>query len=403
MSSKLADWFNERFPARDLMREHLTEYYAPKNFNILYYTGSLLLLMLVLQLISGFFLMAHYVPTSADAFNSVQGIMYDTKWGWLIRYMHVDGVSLIFILLYLHMGRGLLYGSYRKPRELLWILGYIIYILMMGEAFFGYILPFGNLSYWAGEVITSIIHAVPIIGPGLTTLARGGPGIGTATLERFLALHAVLWFLMIAVFIVLHILALHQVGSNNPDGIEIKDHKGADGVPLDGIPFHPYYTVKDIFGVGVFLTIFAAIIFYAPTMHGVFLERTTFFRASPMVSLPDVTPPWYLAPYYAMLRAVPNKYEGIGLMVVAIILPFLLPWLDRCKVRSSRYRPVYRAMILVMAVTFFTLAWVGEQPPLPKYFLIERLGAIIYIGFYVLLPIISRFEPTRPVPERVRS
>ncbi len=403
MSSKLADWFNERFPARDLMREHLTEYYAPKNFNILYYTGSLLLLMLVLQLISGFFLMAHYVPTSADAFNSVQGIMYDTKWGWLIRYMHVDGVSLIFILLYLHMGRGLLYGSYRKPRELLWILGYIIYILMMGEAFFGYILPFGNLSYWAGEVITSIIHAVPIIGPGLTTLARGGPGIGTATLERFLALHAVLWFLMIAVFIVLHILALHQVGSNNPDGIEIKDHKGADGVPLDGIPFHPYYTVKDIFGVGVFLTIFAAIIFYAPTMHGVFLERTTFFRASPMVSLPDVTPPWYLAPYYAMLRAVPNKYEGIGLMVAAIILPFLLPWLDRCKVRSSRYRPVYRAMILVMAVTFFTLAWVGEQPPLRKYFLIERLGAIIYIGFYVLLPIISRFEPTRPVPERVRS
>ena len=347
--------------------------------------------------------MAHYVPTSADAFNSVQGIMYDTKWGGLIRYMHVDGVSLIFILLYLHMGRGLLYGSYRKPRELLWILGYIIYILMMGEAFFGYILPFGNLSYWAGEVITSIIHAVPIIGPGLTTLARGGPGIGTATLERFLALHAVLWFLMIAVFIVLHILALHQVGSNNPDGIEIKDHKGADGVPLDGIPFHPYYTVKDIFGVGVFLTIFAAIIFYAPTMHGVFLERTTFFRASPMVSLPDVTPPWYLAPYYAMLRAVPNKYEGIGLMVAAIILPFLLPWLDRCKVRSSRYRPVYRAMILVMAVTFFTLAWVGEQPPLPKYFLIERLGAIIYIGFYVLLPIISRFEPTRPVPERVRS
>ena len=403
MSSRLADWFNARFPARDMMREHMTEYYAPKNFNILYYTGSLLLLMIVLQLISGFFLMAHYVPTSADAFNSVQGIMYDTKWGWLIRYMHVDGVSLIFILLYLHMGRGLLYGSYRRPRELLWIIGYILYILMMGEAFFGYVLPFGNLSYWAGQVITSIIHAVPVIGPGLTTLARGGPGVGTATLERFLALHAVLWFLIIAAFIVLHILALHQVGSNNPDGIEIKDRKGPDGVPVDGIPFHPYYTVKDIFGVAVFLTIFAAIMFYAPTMHGVYLERTTFFRANPMVSLPDVTPPWYLAPYYAMLRAVPNKYEGIALMVVAIIMPFFLPWLDRCKVRSSRYRPVYRIMILIMATMFFTLAWVGEQPPLPKYFLIERLGAIIYIGFYVLLPIVSRFEPTRPVPERVRS
>ena len=403
MSSRLADWFNARFPASDMIREHMTEYYAPKNFNILYYTGSLLLFMMVLQLISGFFLMAHYVPTSAGAFNSVQGIMYDTKWGWLVRYMHVDGVSLIFILLYLHMGRGLLYGSYRKPRELLWIIGYIIYILMMGEAFFGYVLPFGNLSYWAGEVITSIIHALPVIGPGLTTLARGGPGVGTATLERFLALHAVLWFLIIAVFIVLHVLALHQVGSNNPDGIEIKDRKGPDGIPVDGIPFHPYYTVKDIFGVGVFLTIFAAIIFYAPTMHGVFLERTTFFRANPMVSLPDVTPPWYLAPYYAMLRAVPNKYEGIALMISAIVLPFFLPWLDRCKVRSSRYRPVYRIMILVMAAMFFTLAYVGEQPPLPKYFLMERVGAIIYIGFYVLLPIISRFEPTRPVPERVRS
>ena len=403
MSSRLADWFNARFPASDMIREHMTEYYAPKNFNILYYTGSLLLFMMVLQLISGFFLMAHYVPTSAGAFNSVQGIMYDTKWGWLVRYMHVDGVSLIFILLYLHMGRGLLYGSYRRPRELLWVIGYLIYLLMMGEAFFGYVLPFGNLSYWAGEVITSIIHALPVIGPGLTTLARGGPGVGTATLERFLALHAVLWFLIIAAFIGVHILALHKVGSNNPDGIEIKDRKGPDGVPVDGIPFHPYYTVKDTFGVAVFLTIFAAIIFYAPTMHGVFLERTTFFRANPMVSLPDVTPPWYLAPYYAMLRAVPNKYEGIALMISAIVLPFFLPWLDRCKVRSSRYRPVYRIMILVMAAMFFTLAYVGEQPPLPKYFLMERVGAIIYIGFYVLLPIISRFEPTRPVPERVRS
>ena len=401
--SKFGDWLNERFPAREMMREHMTEYYAPKNFNILYYTGSLLLLMIVLQLVSGFLLMAHYVPTSKDAFDSLQGIMYDTKWGWLIRYMHVDGVSLIFILLYLHMGRGLLYGSYRKPRELLWIIGYVIYIMMMGEAFFGYILPFSNLSYWAGQVITSIIHAVPIIGPGLTTLVRGGAGVGTATLERFLALHAVLWFLIIAALIVLHILALHQVGSNNPDGIEIKNLKGPDGIPLDGIPFHPYYTVKDVFGVGVFLMIFAAIILYAPTMHGVFLERTMFLRANPMVGLPDVTPPWYLAPYYAMLRAVPNKYWGIALMVLAVVLPFFLPWLDRNPVRSSRYRPVYKTMILVMGVTFFILAWVGEQPPLPKYFLIERLGAAIYIGFYVLLPIVSSIEPTKKVPERVRS
>ncbi|MDA8364579.1 MAG: cytochrome bc complex cytochrome b subunit [Gammaproteobacteria bacterium] len=401
--SRFGDWVNERFPARKMMREHMTEYYAPKNFNIFYYTGSLLLLMIVLQLVSGFLLMAHYVPTSQGAFDSVQGIMYDTKWGWLIRYMHVDGVSLIFILLYLHIGRGLLYGSYRKPRELLWIIGYLTYIMMMGEAFFGYVLPFGNLSYWAGQVITSIIHAIPFVGPGLTTLARGGPGVGTATLQRFLALHAVLWFMIIAALIVMHILALHEVGSNNPDGIEIKDKKGPDGHPLDGIPFHPYYTVKDIFGVGVWLTVFAAIMFYAPTMHGVFLERTTFFRANPMVGLPDVTPPWYLAPYYAMLRAIPNKYFGIALMALAITLPFLLPWLDRNPVRSSRYRPVYRTMIIILAITFFTLAWVGEQPPLPKYFIIERVGAALYIGFYLLLPIISSIEPTRKVPERVKS
>ncbi len=399
--STFGDWINRRFPARELMREHMTEYYAPKNFNILYYAGSLLLLMIFLQLLSGFLLMSHYVATSQDAFNSVQGIMYDTKWGWLIRYMHVDGVSLIFILLYAHILRGLLYGSYREPRELLWIIGYVIYIMMMGEAFFGYVLPFGNLSYWAGQVITSIVHAIPFIGPQLATLARGGPGIGTATLQRFLALHVVLWFLIIAALIVMHVMALHQVGSNNPDGIEIKKHKGPNGVPLDGIPFHPYYTVKDFFGVGVWLTIFAAIILYAPTMHGVFLEKNTFFRANPMVSLPDVTPPWYLAPYYAMLRAIPNKYFGIGLMGLAIILPFFLPWLDRNPVRSSRYRPWYRTMIIIMGITFLVLAWVGEQPPLPKYFLIERLGAAIYIGFYLLLPIISSIEPTRAVPERV--
>ncbi|MDA8389819.1 MAG: cytochrome b N-terminal domain-containing protein [Gammaproteobacteria bacterium] len=401
--ANFGDWLNKRFPLRELMREHLTEYFAPKNFNFLYYTGSLLLLMIVMQFITGFLLMAHYVPTGPEAFNSVQGIMYDTRWGWLIRYMHVDGVSLIFVLLYLHIGRGMLYGSYRKPRELLWIVGYTIYILMMGEAFLGYVLPFGNLSYWAGQVITSIIQALPAVGPALAVLARGGAGIGTATLERFLALHAVLWFWIIAAAIFIHILALHQVGSNNPDGIEIKENKGADGHPVDGIPFHPYYTVKDIFGVGVWLTIFAAVIFYAPTMHGVFLERTTFSPANPMVSLPDVTPPWYLAPFYAMLRAIPNKDGGIFLMILAVVLPFFLPWLDRSPVKSSRYRPVYRAMILLLAVTFFTLAWVGEQPPLPKYFLLERGGAAIYVGFYLLLPIISRWEPTRKVPERVTS
>lgn len=399
--SKFGDWIDARFPVR-AMWSHVTDYYAPANFNVWYYTGSLLLMMIVIQLISGFLLMAHYVPTSAGAYNSVQGIMYDTKWGWLIRYMHVDGVSLIFILLYLHMVRGLLYGSYRKPRELVWMIGYALYILMMGEAFFGYILPFGSLSYWAGEVITSIVHAIPFIGPPLTVLVRGGSGIGTATLERFLALHTVLWFLAILVLIVLHIIALHQVGSNNPDGIEIAERKAPDGTPIDGIPFHPYYSVKDVFGVFVWLTFFAAIILYAPTMHGVFLERTAALRANPMISLPDVTPPWYLAPYYAILRAVPNKLDGIFLMMITIVLPFLLPWLDRNPVRSSRYRPIYRWMIIVMGVSFLTLAWVGEEPALPKYFFVERAATVIYLSFYVLLPFVSRFEPTRPVPERVK-
>ena len=399
--SRFSVWVNQRLPLDETVKEHLTEYFAPKNFNILYYAGSLLLLMIVMQLISGFFLMAHYDPTSQGAFASVQGIMYDTNWGWLIRYMHVDGVSLIFILLYAHMFRGLLYGSHRTPRELVWIIGYVIYLLMMAEAFVGYVLPFGNLSYWAGEVITSIIHAVPIVGPSLTTLARGGPGVGTATLQRFLALHVVLFFLIILAAIVMHIVALHKVGSNNPDGIEIKKHKGTDGKPLDGIPFHPYYTVKDLFGVGVFLTIFVTIIFYAPTMHGIFMERTTFLAANPMVSLPDVTPPWYLSPYYAMLRAVPNKYYGITIMITSVLLPFLLPWLDRNPVRSSRYRPVYKTMLIVAGISFITLAWVGEQPPLPKFFLIERVATALYLGFYILLPIISTIEPTRPVPERV--
>ena len=399
--SRFSAWVNKRLPVDETIKEHMTEYFAPRNFNILYYAGSLLLLMIVLQLISGFFLMAHYVPTSQDAFASVQGIMYDTKWGWLIRYMHVDGVSLIFILLYTHMFRGLLYGSHRAPRELVWVIGYVIYLLMMAEAFVGYVLPFGNLSYWAGEVITSIMHALPVIGPSLTTLTRGGPGIGSATLQRFLALHVVLFFLIILAAIALHIVALHRVGSNNPDGIDIKKHKGPDGKPLDGVPFHPYYTVKDLFGVGVWLTIFVSVIFYAPTMHGVFMERTTFLAANPMVSLPDVTPPWYLSPYYAMLRAVPNKYYGIAIMITSVLLPLLLPWLDRNPVRSSRYRPVYRIMLIVAGISFIVLAWIGQEPPLPKYFLIERVATALYLGFYLLLPFVSMIEPTRPVPERV--
>uniref|UniRef100_E6QUE8 Cytochrome b n=1 Tax=mine drainage metagenome TaxID=410659 RepID=E6QUE8_9ZZZZ len=399
--SKIMEWVNKRFPLDKVWKEHMAEYYAPKNFNIFYYAGSLLILMIVLQLISGFLLMAHYDPTAHGAFASIQTIMYDVSSGWFIRYMHVDGVSLIFVLLYVHMLRGLLYGSYRNPRELVWIIGYMLYIMMVGEAFFGYVLPFSNLSYWAGVVITSIIQAVPFAGSYIEVLVRGGEGLGTSTLGRFLALHTVLWFDMILLLIFFHIVALHKVGSNNPDGIEIKLNKGLNGHPLDGIPFQPYYSVKDIFGVGVWLMIFAAIIFYDPTMHGVFLEPTMFAPANALRSLPDVTPPWYLAPFYAMLRAFSNKYLGIAVMVLAILLPFFLPWLDQNPVKSSRYRPVYRMMIILLVATFATLAWVGEQPPLPKYHLIEVAGALLYLGFFLLLPVISKFEPTRPVPERV--
>ena len=396
------EWFVKRSPLPEMWREHMAEYYAPKNFNIFYYAGSLLLLMVVLQFLSGFLVLAHYIPTAKGAYDSVYGIMYDVHYGWLMQYMHVDGVSLIFVLLYVHMARGMLYGSHRSPRELVWIIGYTTYLAFMAEAFFGYVLPYSNLSYWAGTVITSLLKSIPFIGGWVTTLVRGGPGMSGDTLDRFMALHVTLVFLVIVGLIVFHILYLHKVGSNNPDGIEIKANKGPDGHPVDGIPFHPYYSVKDLFGFGVWLIIFGAIIFYAPTFHHIFLERTMSTPANPLKSLPDVTPPWYLSPFYAMLRSIPNKTAGILLMVFAVLVPFVLPWLDRNSVKSTRYRPVTRILLIIFFINFFVLAYLGEQPPLPKYFFAERLGAFIYVAFFLLLPFVSKFEPTRTPPARVR-
>lgn len=399
--SGFAKWFAKRSPLPEMWREHMAEYYAPKNFNIFYYAGSLLLLMLVFQFVSGFLVLVHYVPTAAGAYDSVFGIMYDVDYGWLIQYAHVDGVSLIFVLLYLHMARGMLYGSYRAPRELVWIIGYTIYLAFMAEAFFGYVLPYSNLSYWAGTVITSLFKSIPWIGGWVTTIVRGGSGISGDTLGRFMALHVTVVFLVIVALVVFHILYLHKVGSNNPDGIEIKEDKGPDGHPIDGIPFHPYYSVKDLFGFGVWLFIFAAIIFYNPTFFHVFLERTMSTPANALKSLPDVTPPWYLSPFYAMLRSIPNKNGGIILMVAAVVFPFILPWLDRNPVKSTRFRLITRIMLLVFFANFIMLAYLGEQPPLPQFFLPERLGAAIYIGFFVLLPFVSKVEPTRTPPKRV--
>ena len=397
----LTNWINDRLPFRELAREHLTEYYAPKNFNFWYIFGSLALLVLLIQIISGYFLLIHYQPNKDAAFDSIQTIMYDVKWGWMLRYIHTTGASMFFIVIYLHMFRGLMYGSYRKPRELLWIIGFVIYLTLMVEAYLGYVLPYGNMSFWGGKVITSIIEAVPYIGHWLASLARGGFGIGTATLNRFMGMHVVLVPLVLIALASVHILALHKVGSNNPDGIEIKRLLGPDGKPLDGIPFHPYYTVKDLFWACVFLTIFWAIVLYAPTMNGLFIELANYTPANSLKTPQDITPAWYLAPFYAMLRSIPNKLGGIGALALSVILPFFLPWLDRNRVKSVRYRPVYFVMLLMLVGSAGVLGWIGMQPASPALLLPGRIFVILYFLFFIALPVISRFEPTRPVPERV--
>ncbi|RCX33412.1 cytochrome b [Thioalbus denitrificans] len=407
--SSLMTWIDERFPLTKVWKEHLSEYYAPKNFNSWYFFGSLALLVLVLQILTGIWLAMSYKPDAKLAFDSVEYIMRDVEWGWLIRYMHSTGASAFFLVVYLHMFRGLLYGSYRKPRELIWIFGVVIYLAMMATAFFGYLLPWGQMSYWGAQVIVNLFAAVPYVGPDLAVWVRGDFVISDVTLNRFFAFHFLLPFILVAL-VFLHIVALHKVGSNNPDGVEIKKgpkgNRWSDTAPADGIPFHPYYTVKDIFGVGVFLILFSAVLFFAPEMGGLFLEHPNFTPADPLTTPPHIAPVWYFTPYYAMLRAVPpmfgSQFPGVVVMFAAIAVFFFLPWLDRSPVKSIRYKgPLFKFWIVVFAISFVILAWLGMQPATGLLTNLARLFTVVYFLFFLLMPWYSKIDKTKPVPERV--
>jgi ubiquinol-cytochrome c reductase cytochrome b subunit len=400
--SALQGWIDARFPMTRFMKEHATEYYAPKNFNFWYYFGVLSLVVLVLQIVTGIFLTMNYKPSSADAFASVEYIMRDVEWGWLIRYMHSTGASAFFIVVYLHMFRGLLYGSHKNPRELVWIFGMLIYLCLMAEAFFGYLLPWGNMSYWGAQVIVSLFGAIPGIGESLVDWIRGDYYISDITLNRFFALHVVALPIALIFLVIAHILALHEVGSNNPDGVEIKKMKGPDGHPIDGIPFHPYYTTKDLVGLIVFAAAFSLVLFFAPEMGGYFLEHANFEPANPLQTPEHIAPVWYFTPFYAILRAVPNKLMGVGLMGLAVVAFFFVPWLDRAKVKSIRYRGwLYKAFLFAFAFSFIALGYLGLQPATTLYTNAARIFGAIYFAFFILMPWYSKADQTKPVPERV--
>ena len=446
---KLMTWVDNRFPASKLYKEHMSEYYAPKNFNWWYIFGSLALLVLVIQIVTGIFLVMHYKPDSTLAFASVEYIMRDVPWGWLIRYMHSTGASAFFVIVYLHMFRGLLYGSYRKPRELVWIFGCAIFLCLMAEAFMGYLLPWGQMSYWGAQVIVNLFAAVPFVGNDLALLIRGDYVVGDATLNRFFSFHVIAVPLVLLGLVVAHIIALHEVGSNNPDGVEIKAKKGADGHPLDGIPFHPYYTVHDIFGVGLFLMAFSAVIFFAPELGGYFLEYNNFIPADPLKTPPHIAPVWYFTPFYSMLRATTDvmvqvlcgvialsavitllrgglstlgkgivvvgavvgiallltfdaKFWGVVVMGGAVIILFFLPWLDHSPVKSIRYRPDWHKYLYgIFVLLFLVLGYLGVKPPSDAGTIVSQIGTLYYFGFFLLMPWWSRAGQFKPVPDRV--
>ena len=449
LTQKFMTWVDNRFPATKLYKEHLSEYYAPKNFNIWYIFGSLSLLVLVIQIVTGIFLTMHYKPDAALAFASVEYIMRDVPWGWLIRYMHSTGASAFFVVVYLHMFRGMLYGSYREPRELVWIFGCLIFLCLMAEAFFGYLLPWGQMSYWGAQVIVNLFAAVPFVGEELALVIRGDYVVGDATLNRFFAFHVIAIPLVLIGLVVAHIIALHEVGSSNPDGVEIKAHKDKHGMPLDGIPFHPYYTVHDILGVSVFLVLFAAVVFLAPEMGGYFLEYNNFIPADPLKTPAHIAPVWYFTPYYSMLRATTDtmvnvlvivvalgaalavlkgglsgkgkvialvaalafaallktfdaKFWGVVIMGAAVVILFFLPWLDRSPAKSIRYRPDWhKAMYAVFVIFFIVLGYLGIQPTSDLGTLVAQVGTLFYFGFFLLMPWWSRIGTFKPVPERV--
>jgi len=449
LAAKAMNWVDNRFPASKLYKEHLSEYYAPKNFNFWYFFGSLAMLVLVIQIVTGIFLTMNYKPDAAQAFGSVEYIMRDVPWGWLIRYMHSTGASAFFVVVYMHMFRGLIYGSYRKPRELIWIFGCAIFLCLMAEAFMGYLLPWGQMSYWGVQVIVNLFAAVPFIGPDLALLIRGDYVVGDATLNRFFAFHVIAVPLVLLGLVAAHIIALHEVGSNNPDGVEIKATRGADGHPLDGIPFHPYYTVHDILGVSVFLMIFTAIIFFAPEFGGYFLEYNNFIPADPLKTPAHIAPVWYFTPYYSMLRAITSemiyaliacvlagavlgvlnakvasifkaaivgaavvlvaamlmidaKFWGVVVMGGAVIILFFLPWLDKSEVKSIRYRPSWNKYLYgVFVINFLVLGYLGVQQPSPIGERVSQVGTLFYFGFFLLMPWWSRLGTFKRVPDRV--
>ena len=413
--SKFMTWVDERFPATKVWEEHVSKYYAPKNLNFWYFFGSLAMVVMVLQILTGIFLTMHYKPDSSLAFASVEYIMRDVPGGWFIRYLHSVGASVLFIVVYLHMFRGLLYGSHRSPRELIWLLGMLLYVTLMAEAFFGYLLPWGTMSYWGAQVIISLFGAVPGIGPGLSEWIRGDFVVSDATLNRFFAFHVILVPLLLSLLVYLHIVALHKVGGNNPDGIDIKKNKDASGKPLDGIAFHPYYTVKDNLGVAVMMTALLAVVFFVPELGGWFLEKDNFAPADVLQTPPDIVPLWYLTPYYSILRAVTfewlpggAKLWGVLAMGAAIVVLFFLPWLDRSPVRSIRYRGwMYKTALTLFVVTFVMLGYLGTRNPshvdlvLLKNVTWSQIGLVVYFAFFLLMPIYTRMDRTKPEPDRV--
>lgn len=398
----LLGWVDARFPLTKLWNEHLAEYYAPKNFNFWYYFGSLALFVLVIQIVTGIWLTMNYKPSAAEAFASVEYIMRDVEWGWWIRYMHSTGASAFFIVIYLHMFRALLYGSYKKPRELLWLTGMFLYFTLMGEAFFGYLLPWGQMSYWGAQVIISLFGAIPIVGDDLALWIRGDYVVSDVTLNRFYSFHVIAMPLVIVGLVGMHIMALHEVGSNNPDGVDIKKMKDENGVPLDGIPFHPYYTVKDIVGVVVFLILFVLVVFYNPEMGGYFLEHANFIPADPLKTPEHIAPVWYFTPFYAILRAVPSQLGGVIVMGLSTSFFMFLPWLDRSPVKSIRYRGIkYRVALTAFTISFLSLGWLGLQAATPTYTLLSRIFAVIYFSFFIFMPFYTATDNDKPVPDRV--
>ena len=403
------EWVDRRIPLTKVWNEHLAEYYAPKNFNFWYYFGSLAILMLVIQIATGIFLTMHYKPDAALAFASVEYIMRDVPYGWLVRYMHSTGASAFFIIVYLHMFRGLIYGSHREPRELVWLIGCVIFVALMAEAFMGYLLPWGNMSYWGAQVIISLFDVIPVVGPALTEWIRGDFVISDATLNRFFAFHVIALPLILCLLVFLHLVALHQVGSNNPDGIDIDKLKGDDGKPLDGIPFHPYYTVKDLVGVAGFLILYLGVIFFWPDGAGILLEKDNFAPANSLQTPPDIVPLWYFTPFYSILRAntfnfffIDAKFWGVFFMGLSIVVLFLLPWLDRSPVRSIRYRSApFKIMLVLFLVSFFILGYLGMNAPTPVRTLLAQVCTVIYFAFFFLMTFFTRMGKHKQEPERV--